>query len=307
MSRRFPFCSGDELKVFVEERLGQAIVVFKWINETAGTDNFLCVTRDGRKLVVKNVSGKDACEHACNFTIAHLQDLASLSEAIHLAHGPWKKAGGIVFAMTFCPGRPVRPDRLSRRQEENLIRGYSNFSGAIQSERNIAPAYDIAALREDVLQSLNPMRHQEIRAFVEHEMPVEAVTYDPTRLRVIHGDFHRKNFFFVGDELSGFLDYEAFRWGYPAEDWLRYLVASAEHMNPFNLWRRFRRLALFERLLPLYPIDEWRLAIDELLLRRIHQCVNDPKASPVRTLRFFRWRFRFYRELHRRIVARQEG
>ncbi len=82
---------------------------------------------------------------------------------------------------------------------------------------------------------------------------------------------------------------------------MRYLIASAEHMNFFNFFGICRRIALFKRLLPFYSLDEWRLAIDRQILEKIHWRFKNQKESTAKLMKHLRYRFRFYFKLHRLI------
>ncbi len=301
-------CDVKQLKAFLEDRLQQPFSTFRWIDETAGTDNFYCRTQAGEKLVIKCVSpnNKNKFTGLRNYAIPHMRELKDFPAAIHLAYEPWYWGENLVVAMTWCSGRPARPDSLTAQQQTNFIQTYASFSREIQKTQAVLPAFDFVGLRTKVLAQLKELACSELIAFIEDEIPLSAVTYDAKRVRVIHGDFHRKNFFFEKGQVRAFLDYEAFCQGYPTEDWLRYLVASAEHFHPLNVWRYPRRMAFFDRILPFYSLDEWRLAIDGLLLQRIHQCICDNQAAPARIVRYFRQRFRFYLKLHQRIVASQK-
>ncbi len=303
-SHRRPSVDMTALRVFLEGRLGCALSAFDWIATAARSNNFFAQTATGERLVVKCVLATDAqMTRFRDHCLPHMERLRTVPEAAHLAYGPWQWDGKLVFAMTFADGRQVRPDRLTRAQEANLIQAYGRFSDAIQSSDAILPAQDGAALRERVLQVLEHPACRKVRAFVQTEIPPEVLAYDAARGRVIHGDFHYKNFHFDGDRVSGIFDLESFRWGYPAEDWIRYLIAGVEHVNLFNLFGGRRRMAFFERLLPLYPVDEWRRAIDLQLLEKISFRFKNQKESTERLMLHLRYRFRFYFKLHRRIVS----
>ncbi len=305
MSRRHPTCDVSSLKAFLEERLGGRLVRFDWIDTAARTCNFLCVTARGEKFVVKCVSTSDALRLRPfrERLIPHLNALKDTPEAVHLAYGPWEFGDHWVVALTFAAGRPIRPDRLSAEEATDLIRAYGAFSDAIQRVSPVLPCTDTASLLEEVLSLLEPHECRDLSAFVQREIPLEVLAYDPARLHVIHGDFHCKNFHFDGPRVGAFFDFESFRLGYPAEDWIRYLIAGAEHINPINFFGHRRRIAFLERLLPLYPIDEWRLAVDTQLLSKIRQRFRNQKESTARLMLHLRYRFRVYFELHRRIRA----
>ncbi len=303
-SHRRPDVDMTALRVFLEERLGCVLSAFDWIATAARSNNFFTQTTTGERFVVKCVLATDAqMTRFRDYCLPHMESLRTVPEAVHLVHGPWQWDGKLVFTMTFADGRQVRPDRLTRVQEENLIETYGSFSKAIQSARVVLPALDGAALRENALRLLEHPACRKVREFVQTEIPPEALAYDAARGRVIHGDFHYRNFHFDGDRVSGIFDLESFRWGYPAEDWIRYLIAGVEHVNLFNLFGGRRRMMFFEKLLPLYPMDEWRRAIDLQLLEKISFRFKNQKESTERLMLHLRYRFRFYFKLHRRIVA----
>ncbi len=220
MSKRHPTCDVVALKAFLTERLGSRIVSFNWIDTAAGTNNFVCETEAGERSIVKCVAPQNARHFQMlrDYLVPHLTTLKDIPEAVHLSHGPWTFGESLVVCLSVARGRHVRPDRLSTQQEKDLLRAYDVFSKAIQNAEPVLPCADMAHLREMVLAHLESPECRELREFVEQEIPPEVLTYDPARLRVIHGDFHYKNFHFDGPRVSGFFDFELFRWGYPAED-----------------------------------------------------------------------------------------
>ncbi len=159
--------------------------------------------------------------------------------------------------------------------------------------RDISREWQLACL------ALDSFGCRSLRARLLRMISSDSLVYDPSRLKVIHGDFHHGNLHFDGDRVSGIMDFEDFRLGYPAEDWVRYLLVGAEHLHWFDFVGCARIRAFFRRLLPLYPIDEWRLALNAFVVRKMRRRFAKPHAA---FKKFFlaqkmRFRFAFYRAL----------
>ena len=199
------------------------------------------------------------------------------------------------------------PDALSPEEERALVRSYGELSAAMQCSSAVLPDRDSVAIRRETMPLLAGVACRPLRRFVEREIPESALSYDRSRLRVIHGDFHHGNIHFRDGRVTGIFDFESFRLGYAAEDWLRYVVCGAEHLHWFDMAGRRRLLALFGRLLPLARADEWRSAAGALLIRKIWRRFSlhrGPRAWFVLNMMF---RLGFYRRLFSMIDEAGKG
>ena len=130
------------------------------------------------------------------------------------------------------------------------------------------------------------------------ELPVDGVTYRKELLKTVHGDFHHGNFLFVDGKVNGFFDLEEFCEGYPTDDIVRYFVCAAEHLKGFGVFRLGRileRFAAAVRHMP-YSREEWEVAINCLLLRKIYMKVKDEPVGFARAANLL-FRARLYRRM----------
>lgn len=300
---RTPSFDVAALKAFVAEQIGERIDRFTLVTDCSNAENFAVVTATGRRLLVKCVGQPKAgkIDYFAHF-VRHLEELKG-SRAIQLTQGPLSWGDRRVVVIAWCAGRRVIPDRLTAAQETELVNAYREFSAAMQRCTMILPARDNLAVRAEALRLMSGWTCAGLRRFVNRELPVSILRYDPARLKVIHGDLHHGNFHFDGDRMTGFMDLEDFRYGYPADDWTRYVICAAEHLKWFDWGGRRRLVALFTRLLPLAPADEWREAVGGLLVRKLWRRFAKRKGLKPWLAVNLRFRLGLYRELFRLIAA----
>lgn len=120
----------------------------------------------------------------------------------------------------------------------------------------------------------------------------------------IHGDLNCNNILFEGGRVSAFLDLEEVRDGHPAEDWVRYVLTSAEHLPVCAILRRRRIVRRFARLAAAtgIPYDAWRQAFDGFAATKRARKMHKGRLSLFKWLNLA-WRRRF----HRRLLVAIEG
>ncbi|MGN0855332.1 MAG: phosphotransferase enzyme family protein [Kiritimatiellia bacterium] len=292
-----PAFSIDALRRLLEGELGSRIARLDLLTCCSRPENFRITLADGRVYAVKCVAPeKSKWRYFRNYFLPHLQALKG-TDAVQLVHGPFAFGDCVVVVMAWCPGRRIPPDRLTDAQFAELVATYRRFSAAIQGVTAVLPPRDNLAVRREVLASLTAPVCAYLRRFVETVLTEKLLAYDPARLRVIHGDFHHGNFHFDGTRMTGVMDLEDFRYGYPADDWMRYIVCAAEHLRWFAFARRRRLLVRLKELLPQAPADEWREAVGGLLIRKIWRRFCVKKGAAWWLAVNLRFRISFYREI----------
>ena len=286
-----------ELRAFLEEKLETRFVRFDLITTCSRPENFRAETADGRRLAVKCVPAeKTRIRYFADHFVPHLEELRG-SRAIQLVGSPLKFADCTVAVVEWCLGRRVMPDRLTDAQFAELVSTYREFSASLQNVSQVLPPRPNLKVREKALALLSAPSCRWLRDFVERALTDGVLAYDASRLRVIHGDFHHGNFHFDGDRITGVMDLEDIRYGYPADDWVRYIVCAAEHLHWFDFAGRRRLLERFVGLLPEAPADEWREAVGGLLIRKIWRRFDRRKGWASWLSFNFRFRLPFYRSL----------
>lgn len=291
----------EDLKMFVEGKLGERVVRFDLITDCSRPENFAVATESGKRMLVKcgDQAPNGKPDYFGHF-VRHLEELKG-TRAIQLIHGPYKFGQYSVIMISWCEGCRVMPDRLTAEQEKELIKAYGEFSSAMQRCTQVLPPRDNVEVREAAMRFLTGPFCAKLREFVERELPNDALKYDAGKLKVIHGDLHHGNFYFDGDVMTGFMDLEDFRYGYPADDWTRYVICAAEHLKWFDLAGRRRLVALFGRLLPLAPSDEWREAVGGLLVRKIFRRFNERKGTKLWLAANLQFRLGIYKKMFEKI------
>lgn len=289
----------DALKQFLAEKLGVSIVSCTMITACSRPDNFRVTTATGDRYVVKcALDGMATDSFFYKHSLVHLQELQSVKSVVRLVAGPWEFSGHSVIVLRCLPGRNVRVDALNPEQEHALIQAYSELSEAMQHVSHVRPYRDSLNKYREFLEELRKRPACEpLLTVLENKISEDQLAYDERRLKVIHGDLHHGNMLFDGNELSGFIDFEDIRYGYPAEDWVRYVVCGQEHMAFFNFIGHRRALACFKRLLPLAKADEWHVAINELLIKKIGNRIRK-RGFTARMVNNLLFRIKFYLKLH---------
>lgn len=285
------------LRAFLEDKLGGPLRRFDMIRASRA-ENFRVETAVGENLLVKCVppeAGELRDFRDCFMT--HLKELSSAPFAMRVVYGPWDFGECVVVATAWSHGHHVSPSRLSSGQEASLIAGYEAFSAALQSASALFPPRDNIAVRAEAMGLLDCPGGGSLKSFLDRELPASSLRYDPARMRVIHGDFHEGNILFSEEGLDCILDYEDFRPGYPADDWVRYVVCASEHLKWFDAAGRRHLIELFRRLLPKASADEWRTAIGGLLVRKVVRRFTSRKSPRVWLALNLRFRLSFYRRL----------
>ena len=206
------------------------------------------------------------------------------------ADGPEELLGHAVVCCGWCEGRRVFPDRLTADELAAFLDEYLRLSKALQGVEQVRPRYPVEQWRRAVVWAL--AKSKTMRDFgreLEQGIPSEDATYREDLVRTIHGDFHHGNFHFLDGRLSGVFDLEEFRFGYPAEDIVRYFICAAVHLRWYERGRMRGLHKAFSdavRHLP-YSAHEWKVAVNGLLLRKVLSILFERRCR-----RIVRWRLR---------------
>ena len=232
--------------------------------------------------------------------VAHLRETEGTKAVrrLFVAECPPVFRGHNLICLSWCAGERRFPDELTEPQLIAMLDDYLAFSAVLQKTTGIAPHDPMLRWREVALKNCRGIAGRSLRKLIERELPIEGVTYRKELLKTVHGDFHHGNFLFADGEVSGFLDLEEFCEGYPTDDIVRYFVCAAEHLkglDVFRLGRILDRFAAAVRHLP-YSREEWEVAINCLLLRKIYMKVKDGPVGFARAVNLL-FRARLYRRM----------
>lgn len=303
---RQPFKTED-LKKELERVLGFQLSVLTRL-DGASALNFRAVrTEDGLPFLVKCFPPTRR-----EFLKKFLVNLTALREA-KIPRRLFADRGQIVFfdfeivCISWCEGRRRMPDQLTSDQLKGFLDEYQRLSAAFQALTYVNGPDALLKFREVAMRSSVGLWGGVIRRLIDRAVPINSVTYRDEMLQVIHADFHHGNFLFVNGCVSGFFDLEELCMGYPAEDIARYFTCAVEHLPWFAMRRRRRSLELFAeavRQLP-YSLEEWTLAIDGLLIRKIAKKVADRRIGFACAANLL-YRAAFYRKMNRVIANRRK-
>lgn len=259
-----------DLKAELEQSLGFGLRTFERLPGRANSLNFAAQPDSGERFVVKCAPRERTAEF--RRLVVHLDELDG-TVAVRHVH---RRALAVfshynIVCLSWCKGVRLSPDRLSRDGMRHFLDEYLRFSESLQRTSAILPPMDPRENMRHVQDWFHGPLADRFKAEIRDLMDPDDLTYRPSALKVIHGDFHHGNFLFADGRLSGIFDLEEFRYGYPAEDIVRYFVCASEHLRWFEVLRRRRiREAFAEtvRYLP-YPRHEWMVAINGLHLRML--------------------------------------
>ena len=288
----------SELKAELERSLGFGLKSLVRL-DGASALNFRAVRKsDGLPFAVK--CSPKFRQVMFDHLVAHLRETEGTKAVRRLfaAECPPDFRGFNVICLSWCAGDRKFPDELTGPQLIGLLDDYLAFSAAMQKATGIVPHDPMLVWREVALANCRGLAGRGLRKLIERELPAAGVTYRKEFLKTVHGDFHHGNFLFVDGTVSGFFDLEEFCEGYPTDDIVRYFVCAAEHLKGlgvFRLGRILERFAAAVRHLP-YSREEWEVAINCLLLRKIYMKVKDGPVGLARAVNLL-FRARLYRRM----------
>lgn len=287
-----------ELKAELERSLGFALGELTRLDGASSLNYRAVRASDGLTFAVK--CSPPERQVLFDRLVRHLDDVNGTKAVRRLFAEtcPAKFRGFNVTCLSWCPGERRFPDQLTDNQLTTFLDDYLEFSSAMQKSTDIAPLDPVLDWRQKTLDQCTGVWGGVLRQLIERELPAEGVTYDSKRLKVVHGDFHHGNFLFDDGKVAGFFDLEEFCAGYPADDIVRYFVCAAEHLRWYQLGRLRRTYRLFAqavRQLP-WPKDEWRTAVNALLVRKLYFKVDGEGVGFARLVNLL-FRARLYRHL----------
>lgn len=144
--------------------------------------------------------------------------------------------GHVVFVMEWKEGRVVFPEDMNPQQVESFVAGCVKMGETLGRVRVSAGTPE--ELYADLLRyvSRHPLAGRLLRGLVS--IPEAERTFGGRPLAVLHGDFHSKNFGFVGDEFAAVFDFDKLTEGLACGDLVN---ALAERFSCFHLSRAARR------------------------------------------------------------------
>ena len=156
---------------------------------------------------------------------------------------PIEYNGSAVFVMEWRESKIVFPEDMTERQIESFIAGCARMFAALQQARGALgitpPTLETPEeLYGDLLQyaSRHSLAGRLLKGLVE--IPEARRTYGTHPRVVCHGDFHAKNFGFVGGEFAAVYDFDKLTEGLGCSDLVN---ALCERFSCFHLSRAARR------------------------------------------------------------------
>lgn len=156
---------------------------------------------------------------------------------------PIEYNGSAVFVMEWRESKIVFPEDMTERQIESFIAGCARMFAALQQARGALgitpPTLETPeGLYGDLLQyaSRHSLAGRLLKGLVE--IPEARRTYGTHPRVVCHGDFHAKNFGFVGGEFAAVYDFDKLTEGLGCSDLVN---ALCERFSCFHLSRAARR------------------------------------------------------------------
>lgn len=200
-----------------------------------------------------------------NKTAALLRDLGECAFfSSFLSDRPLEYAGYAVFVMTWREAKCVRPEDMNDRQLQSFASACVSISAALQRARDYVALErspnDPDRLYETVKTYVrrHPIAGKLLAALVE--LPAAERSYSGHELKVMHGDFHAKNFGFDGDEFAALYDFDKLTQGLGCSDFMNALVERFSS-HSLSSAARARLKAATRKLVALVPWTREELVI----------------------------------------------
>jgi Ser/Thr protein kinase RdoA (MazF antagonist) len=295
----------NELAETVEAEYGVKIRHLKKIATGAQSVNYTVYTDDGGKFVVKVLPSLEDARR----TLSNCRCLEPANGVRCLFGGKIVELCGCsAVCLSYCDGDEVRFEQYDSRRLDELIGTYGRISSLLRSADDPHPARTVEALTEELREKAQALPESGIYRAVVDEILSDGIYRCRDDLRVVHGDFHYANFRYVPGKktVAGIFDFMEFRIGYPAEDFVRLVLCSAERMRWYRLYRRRNVMAMFARLVSMagYPSGQWESAINGYLLAKMIKYAEEGRCGMLFAMKV-RIRLRLYRRL--KSIARNNG
>ena len=287
-----------ELRAELEHSLGFALRSLERL-DGASALNFKAVrASDGMTFAVK--CSPPQRHELFNRLVEHL-DVLKGSKAVRRlfeAECPKTFRGFNLLCTAWCFGVRIFPDRLTDEEFISCLDEYAAFSEAMQKSRTYLEARPIRRWRDEGLAKCRGVAGRILRPILM-EMALDECDYRPDFLRVIHGDFHYGNFLFVDRKVDGYLDFEEFRLGYPADDLLRLFACATEHLRWYEYYRQRRMLHMFGLAVRhlSYSRHEWMMAINARFINKMFKRTRKVDRIGLGQALNLAWRYGFYRRM----------
>lgn len=258
----------EQLKTEVEKALGFALSSFVRLPEGSSPNYKAVRASDGLPFLVKLLPPKR--QWVTPTLLAHLEEMRGTKCVGRLFPEAAECVGDSrLICLEWCEGTRKMPHQLTEVELCQFLDDYGALSEALQKATRVAQADPLEKWRAQ-LQTMTGRRSAPLRRLIARVVPVEEIVRRPEATRVIYGDFHHGNFVFRNGRVHRFFDLEAFSYGYPTEDIVRYFTCAFEHLPLGGLgYRRrlLRQFAIAVRHLS-YTREEWLLALDGQILRK---------------------------------------
>ena len=283
----------DELAKAIEAGFGVAVRATRRLPGHAHSFNFRIEADGGLVFVAKCLPTQhlEARRRLC----AHLDSLRNSGTVKMMFGGRTATIGGwTVLCISWVDGESRPPQEITDSELDSFIAAHERNCRTACDDGYILPVRDGLAAKRALLAKLDKKRDADIVRELRL-MSDESLVLKPSSVRIIHGDCHWENMRFKDGRLNGFLDVEELRFGTPAEDYVRYIACSEEHLRWWNSWRSGQIVSAFRRILARTSLtrNEWLFAINGYLLRKISKKTKAGRMSLPQRLGM-RWRFRFY-------------
>ena len=182
---------------------------------------------------------------------------------------PIDYGGHAVFVMEWKASRTVFPEDMNPQQIESFVSGCVKLGKELRRVEQ-GTAHPTAGTPEELYDDIvryasrHPVTGNLLKQLVK--IPEAERTYGKRPLAIWHGDFHAKNFGFVGDELVAVYDFDKLKEGLACGDLVNALM---ERFSCFHLSRaaRMRLKDVTRRIVAAVPWSREELVIAANVIR----------------------------------------
>ena len=261
----------NDLRAALERGLGFGIASLERVGG-GGALNFKAERAgDGYRFLVKCFPAAELVNYEIVSENLKAMEGAKVPKRIFETTCPETFAEHRLMCLEWRDGEFINLATLSDDEWKTFLDDYKEFSDRLQAVKPRDPPRPLREWRDAALKMCKGISGMILRPILL-AMRDEDLECDPDKLRVVHGDFYRRNILTVDRHVDTYIDVESYRWGSPVEDIANCCLSIYNRCidtRDAPAGRAFTLFAQAVKYLP-YEMREWRTAFNCKVLSSLH-------------------------------------